>query len=123
MNDIVKQERQKLHMAADNMRQMIQVLLDRDKKHFLWAWQQLENNLEVVRGCFIGATKEHRAKIEQLFDDHKDLFELKDELTAKLYKKLRIDHLSDSEIEKYTNKFIEFLREMTLQFKLAEFGE
>jgi predicted RNA-binding protein with EMAP domain len=123
MNDVLKQERQKLHMAADNMRQMIQVLIDRDEKHFLWAWQQLESNLQAVRACFIGAAQEHREKIEKLFDDHKDLLDLKEKLTAKLFKKINPDNLSDDDIEKYTNKFIEFIQDMSIQFKLADFEE
>ena len=123
MNDILKQERQKLHMAADNMRQMIQVIRERDEKHFLWAWQQLESNLEAVRTCFVGAANGYRDKVKKLFEDHKDLLELKDTLTAKLFKKLKIDHLSDDDIEKYSNAFISFIQDMSLQFELAEFEE
>ena len=93
MNDILKQERQKLHMAADNMRQMIQVIRERDEKYFLWAWQ------------------------------HKDLIDLKDKLTAKLFKKLRMDQLTDEDLKRFTRKFIAFIQDMSLQFELAEFEE
>jgi len=110
-------------MAADNMRQMIHVLIDRDEKHFLWAWQQLESNLAAVQTCFLGVAKKHREKIKKLFDDHKDLIELKRKLTAKLFKKLDPASLSDDDIEKYTNKFIDFIRDMSLQFGLDEFEE
>lgn len=110
-------------MAADNMRQMIQVIREKDEKHFLWAWQQLESNLEAVRGCFVGAAEEYRKQIKKLFDDHKDLIELKDKLTAKLFKKLRMDQLTDNDIEIFSRKVVDFIRDMSLQFKLAEFEE
>jgi len=123
MNDILKQERQKLHMATDNIRQMIQVIRERDEKHFLWAWQQLDSNIDAVKACFIGATEEHRNKIKKLFEDHKDLFEIKEKLTAKLYKKLRIDQLTDDDIEIFSRRIIDFIRDLSLQFKLADFEE
>lgn len=123
MNDILKQERQKLHMAADNMRQMIQVVREKDEKHFLWAWQQLESNLDAVRACFVGAVDGYRDKMKKLFDDHEDLMELKEKLTAKLFKKLRMDQLTDRDIEVFSRKFISFLQDMSLQFELEEFEE
>ncbi len=120
---LLKQERQKLHMAADNIRQMIQVIRDRDEKHFVWAWQQLERNLDAVRDCFVGETKEHRKKIDDLFSRHKKLFSLQKKLTEKLFKRLKLNDLTDEDIEKFTKRFISFIQDLSISFDLAEFEE
>lgn len=120
---LLKQERQKLHMAADNIRQMIQVIRDRDEKYFVWAWQQLERNVDAVRDCFVGEKKEHREKIDDLFAQHKKLFSLQKKLTEKLFKRLKLEDLTDKDIEKFTKRFIDFIRDLSLTFNLEEFEE
>ncbi|MBD3156804.1 hypothetical protein GF369_03165 [Candidatus Peregrinibacteria bacterium] len=120
---LLKQERQKMHMATDNIRQMIQVIRDRDEKHFVWAWQQLERNVDAIRDCFVGETKEQRKKINDLFDRHAQLFSLQEKLTEKLFKRLTLKDLSDKDIETFTKRFIAFIQDVSISFDLAEFEE
>lgn len=120
---LLKQERQKMHMATDNIRQMIQVIRDRDEKHFVWAWQQLERNVDAIRDCFVGETKKHRDKIDDLFDRHAKLFSLQKKLTEKLFKRLRLQDISDEDIEVFTKRFIAFIQDVSITFDLSEFEE
>lgn len=115
MNDVLKQERHKLHMAADNINQMLEILQNRDDDRFDWAWQQLEANIKAAKGCFVGVSKIHCKKIDELFEDHKDLL-------AKFKQKSGPQKLNDEELKELTEGFKAFVEDMSERFNLEEFG-
>jgi len=121
MNDVVKQERSKLHMAADNINQMLQVLENRDEKHFFWAWMQIESNLNAAKQCFLGVSKEFCAKIDKLFEDHKHLLDKREELQKKLMKKPEISALTKEELKEITQGLKSLFNDMSERFGLEEF--
>ena len=61
MNEFLKQERQKLHQAADNIHQMLEVIEAKDEQHFHWAWKQRGGNLDAIRSCFVGEKNDHKS--------------------------------------------------------------
>ncbi len=99
MEDYIKQERQKLRTASDNIKQMLQVIENRDKKHFFWAWMQLESNLQAVKECFNGSSKEFKDKIDKLFNHHGNTLERVKQVHKKLMKNPKIEALTDEELK------------------------
>lgn len=123
MDDIIKQERHKLHMAADNIKQMLQVIEERDESHFFWAWMQLEANLSAAKQCFIGSSKEFCNKINKLFKKHKNTLKKRDELHKILMDNPKMEALTDEDLKEISKGLKSLLKDLYEMFGLEEFQE
>jgi len=123
MDDIIKQERHKLHMAADNISQMLQVIEDKDESHFFWAWMQMESNLNAARQCFIGSSKEFCDKIENIFKKHQNTLDKRDEIHQKLMDNPKMDALTDEDLKEISKGLKSLLKDLYEMFGLEEFQE
>ncbi len=120
MNELVKQERHKLHMAADNIQQMLEVIEAKDEQHFHWAWKQLGANLDAIRACFIGEKNEHRKKIKSLLDDNAETLNLWADVDKRLIGSPEMD---DVDVLKVVSGLKHFLKDLNERFDLDEFAE
>jgi hypothetical protein len=118
MEDIIKQERHKLNTASDNIKQMLQVIENRDKEHFFWAWMQLESNLEAVKECFNGSSKEFKDKIEKLLNHHETTLERVKEAHQKLMKSPTLEALSNEDLKHITKGVHHLLDDLEESFGL-----
>lgn len=121
MEDLLRQERQKLHMAADNIRQMLEVIESRDKEHFFWAWMQIEENLNAAKQCFAGVSKEFCDKIDEIFKEHKHIFKTRKELHEKLMNNPNIEALTEEELNDITKGFKRLIEDLREKLGLVEF--
>ncbi|MFC1810613.1 hypothetical protein ACFLZH_03875 [Patescibacteria group bacterium] len=115
MNDVLKQERHKLYMAADNINHMLEILQNRDNERFMWAWQQIQSNVNMAQGCFIDVSKDHCEKIDKLYIDHKKLLDKVREQDP--------SNFNDAELKALFEEFKTFLDDMSSRFELEEFEE
>lgn len=120
MEDILKQERQKLHMAADNIKQMLGVIESHDEQHFFWAWMQLEENLNAAKQCFIGVSKEFCDKLDKFFETHKHTLSKLSELHKKIKLNPDIEALSEEELKDITKGLEHFLKDLGEKFGFEE---
>ncbi len=122
MEDLLKQERQKLYMAADNIKQMLGVIESRDKEHFFWAWMQIEENLDAIKQCFIGVAKEYCDKLDQFFENHEHILDKFEKLHKKIKENPNIEALSDEDLNHLIKGLKHMLADLSEKFGFEEFN-